>query len=127
MKLKNIDHLVITTSNLEACLHFYVDILGMNHRVVDGQHILEFGREKINIHTYVGEFTPLAKHAAVGCSDFCLIAEGDIYEIKSELERAGVEIVEGVCEQAGALGLMDSVYMYDPDGSLVEVAVYRKG
>ena len=29
-------------------------------------------------------------------------------------------------EQAGALGLMDSVYMYDPDGSLVEVAVYRK-
>lgn len=28
-------------------------------------------------------------------------------------------------EQAGALGLMDSVYMYDPDGSLVEVAVYR--
>ena len=49
MKLKNIDHLVVTTSSLEACLHFYADILGMNHRVVDGQHILEFGREKINI------------------------------------------------------------------------------
>lgn len=81
MKLKNIDHLVITTSNLEACLHFYVDILGMNHRVVDSQHILE---------------------------------------------EAGCKIVEGVVEQAGALGLMDSVYMYDPDGSLVEIAVYRK-
>ena len=67
----------------------------------------------------------MAKHAAVGGSDFCLIADGDIYEIKRELECAGVEIVEGVCEQAGAMGLMDSVYMYDPDGSLVEVAVYR--
>lgn len=117
--------MVITTSDLDACLHFYADILGMNHRVVGDQHVLEFGNEKFNIHTYVGEFTPYAKHAQAGCADFCLIADGDIYEIKKDLENAGVEIIEGVCEQNGALGLMDSVYMYDPDGSLVEIAVYK--
>ena len=44
----------------------------------------------------------------------------------ANLEDAGCEIVEGVVEQAGALGLMDSIYMHDPDGSLVEVAVYRE-
>lgn len=126
MKLKNIDHMVITTANLEECLHFYVDILGMDHQVSDGQHTLKFGNEKINIHTYVGEFTPYAKQAQVGCSDFCLIAEGDIHEIKRNLENAGCTIIEGVVEQSGALGPMDSVYMYDPDGSLVEIAVYRK-
>lgn len=53
-----------------------------------GQHVLEFGNEKFNIHTYVGEFTPYAKQAAAGCADFCLIADGDIYEIKKELEDA---------------------------------------
>ena len=26
----------------------------------------------------------------------------------------------------GARGLMDSIYMYDPDGNLVEIAVYRQ-
>ena len=26
MKYKTIDHIVITTENLEACLHFYVDL-----------------------------------------------------------------------------------------------------
>ena len=29
MKYKNIDHIVITTKNFEACLPIYVDILGM--------------------------------------------------------------------------------------------------
>lgn len=29
MKFKNIDHIVITTQDLKACLYFYVDILGM--------------------------------------------------------------------------------------------------
>ena len=29
MRFKNIDHIVITTQDVDACLHFYVDILGM--------------------------------------------------------------------------------------------------
>lgn len=28
MKIKNIDHFVITTQNLQACLDFYVGVLG---------------------------------------------------------------------------------------------------
>lgn len=125
MKLKNIDHFVITTSDLNSCLHFYVDILGMEHKICGSQHTLVFGSQKINLHTYAGEFTPYARNAVVGGQDFCLIADGDIYKIKSELERQGVQIVEGVIEQYGALGLMDSIYMYDTDGNLVEVAVCR--
>ena len=73
----------------------------------------------------MGEFTPYAKNAAVGCQDFCLTADGDINEIKETLEKKGCEIIEGVVEQAGAVGNMDSIYMYDPDGNLVEIAVYR--
>lgn len=67
---KSIDHMVITTADLEACLHFYEGLLGMEHKIEGGQHALHF-------------------------------------------------------ERYGARGLMDSIYMYDPDGNLVEIAVYK--
>ena len=123
MKLKGLDHFVITTANLDKCLHFYADILGMKHEIVNTQHVLRFGDQKINLHKHVGEFTPYAKNAAVGGQDFCLIADGDINEIKEALCKKGCEIIEGVVEQVGAVGKMDSIYMYDPDGNLVKITV----
>jgi len=32
MKIKNIDHFVITTKHLQTCIDFYVGVLGMEHR-----------------------------------------------------------------------------------------------
>ena len=125
MDIRSIDHMVITTGDLDKCLHFYVDVLGMRHDVAAGQHVLHFGPQKINLHTRPAEFLPAARNVTHGSQDFCLIAAGDIYEIKKELEDAGVEVIEGVVERIGALGLMESVYMYDPDGNLVEIAVYK--
>lgn len=127
MKIQNIDHFVITTGNLEKCLDFYVGVLGMEHVVEtseNDQHSLHFGTQKINIHTYVGEFQPAAKHAEIGCADFCLITEDDIHQVKSEIEDRGIKIIEGVIRTAGARGEMESIYMFDPDGNLVEVAAY---
>ncbi len=125
MNLKNIDHFVIVTKNLAACLHFYVDILGMEHVEKNGHHSLKFGAQKINIHTRPGEFVPFATTPMPGTEDFCLIAEGNAGAVKEELVDAGCAIVEGVVERNGALGKMDSVYVRDPDGNLVEIAVYR--
>ena len=123
--IKSIDHFVITTGDLDACLHFYSDILGMEHRLTGGQHALHFGNQKINLHARPHEFEPSATNAVGGSQDFCLISDGDIYEIKEELEKSGIEIVEGVVERNGAMGPMDSIYMFDPVGNLVEIAVYR--
>ena len=124
--IRSIDHMVITTSDLDACLHFYADLLGMEHKVEGGQHALHFGCQKINLHTRPHEFHPSATNVTHGSQDFCLIADGDIHAIKKELAEAGIEIIEGVVERYGARGLMDSIYMYDPDGNLVEIAVYRQ-
>lgn len=125
MKIRNLDHMVLTTADLDACIHFYADILGMQHRIDHGQHAFFYGMHKINIHTYAGEFQPAAKNIAVGSQDFCLIVEEDIYAVKAEVEAKGWEIIEGVVERFGALGAMKSIYMYDPDGNLVELAQYQ--
>ena len=127
MTLNRIEHFVITTKNLCQCLHFYVDILGMEHKIQreeNDQHTLHFGNQKINIHTYVGEFQPTAKHAERGCADFCLITNDDINQVKKEMERNGVEVIAGIIKTEGAQGEMKSIYVYDPDGNLVEIASY---
>ena len=46
MKFKNIDHIVITTQDLKACLHFYVDILGMELDQRNGRYAVRFGSQK---------------------------------------------------------------------------------
>jgi len=117
--------MVITTSDFDACFHFYAEVLGMEHVIAGGQHAFHFGAQKINVHTRPGEFQPAAGNIQSGSQDFCLITEGDISDVKEYLEKAGITIIEGPSERKGAKGLMDSVYIYDPDGNLVEIAIYR--
>ena len=126
MQIKAVDHLVITTGDLEACLAFYCGVLGMEHAEAKGRHALRFGAQ-INIHTRAGEFQPAALNPTRGSQDFCLIVEGDIEAVKEELEARGCPIVEGIVERAGALGPIRSVYLRDPDGNLVELAQYDGG
>ena len=124
MKIKNLDHFVITVRNLERCLKFYAGVLGMEHTFANGRHFLAFGNQRIHIHTQKGEFQPAAKHPSCGSQDFCLIAAGDMERIKSEIEGRGWPILEGVVDRRGALGPMRSIYLRDPDGNLVEIASY---
>ena len=126
MKLLSLDHLVLTTRNVEACLAFYTGILNMEPVRADGRTALRFGAQKINIHTRPGEFQPAAGNPTPGSQDFCLVAEGEIAQIRAEIEAKGWPIELGPVERTGALGPIDSLYLRDPDGNLVEIAVYRK-
>ena len=126
MKISRLDHLVITTADLERCLHFYVEILGMELDRRDGRYAVRFGSQKFNIHCRPAEFEPAARHPTYGSQDICLIAEGKIEDIRAELEEKGCPIELGVVERTGALGLMDSIYIRDPDENLVEISVYKQ-
>lgn len=125
MKIRNIDHFVITTSDLKACLDFYVGLLGMEHRENNGHHNLYFPNGKISIHTRKGEFQPAAQNPTFGSQDFCLIVDGDLKDVKSELEAKHVPIINDIVERHGANGAMQSLYLRDPDGNLVELSSYK--
>ena len=125
MKVKSIDHFVITTHNIDKSIAFYQDLLGMKHVEKDGRHAFIFGRQKINIHAKKGEFQPAALHPEYGSQDFCLIVEEDVESIKKEIEKKGYPIVEGVVKRHGAHGDINSLYLRDPDGNLVELANYQ--
>lgn len=125
MKIKRIDHFVLVTANLEKCLDFYVGILGLEHICKNSRHSLKFGKYKINIHTKKGEFEPYAKNPEFGSADFCLVTSKKITKIKRKLQKMGVKIEFGIVGRSGALGIMKSVYLRDPDGNLVEIASYK--
>lgn len=126
MKINRFDHLVVTTKDLEKCLHFYVDILNMELDDRNNRYAVKFGNQKINIHRKKAEFLPAAQHVTYGSQDLCLIAEGDIHDIKAEIEAKGYPIELGVVGRTGACGPIDSIYLRDPDGNLVEISVYKK-
>lgn len=127
MRLERFDHLVLTTADLDACLRFYVDLLGMELDGTNQRYALRFGDQKINIHRRPAEFLPAAARPAPGSADFCLVAAGDIKEIFAELraKNAPFELPE-ITARTGALGPIDSIYLRDPDGNLVEISTYRK-
>ena len=67
-------------------------------------------------------FLPAAKHPAFGSADICLLTEGNIEEIKVEVESKGIEIEVGIVQRRGAQGAIRSIYFRDPDGNLIEVS-----
>ena len=125
MKIDHLDHLVITTQDLEQCLHFYVDVLGMELDNSNDRYAVKFGSQKINIHRKKAEFLPAARNVTFGSQDICLIAQGNIHEIKAEIEAKGWPVEVGIVQRTGACGPMDSIYLRDPDGNLIELSVYH--
>lgn len=127
MRIEGIDHLVITTSDLGACLHFYVDVLGMELDSSHSRYAVRFGSQKFNIHTKKAEFLPAAERHTYGSLDLCLVVSGDLDEAKHEVEGKGWPVELGPVERYGARGPMRSIYLRDPDGNLVELCSYTEG
>ena len=125
MHVDGIDHLVLTVEDVERTCEFY-ERLGAEVVTFDGgRTALRAGEQKINLHESDAEYDPHAATPAPGSGDFCLLTETAIGDVAAELRDAGVELVEGPVRRTGARGPMDSVYVRDPDGNLVEVASYR--
>ena len=49
--IDHLDHLVLTTNHEEACVRFYVELLGMRlETFAQGRKAFAFGNQKINLH-----------------------------------------------------------------------------
>jgi catechol 2,3-dioxygenase-like lactoylglutathione lyase family enzyme len=125
LRIETLDHLVLTVRDLGSTCDFYARALGMQ-AVTFGERrtALQFGGQKINLHVAGSEFEPKAAHPTPGSADFCLISELPLPQVMTHLRAGGVEIIGGPVRKIGARGTIDSVYVRDPDGNLVEVANY---
>jgi catechol 2,3-dioxygenase-like lactoylglutathione lyase family enzyme len=123
LKIKSLDHLVLTVKDLELTCKFYETVLGM--QVIEfagGRKALKFGSQKINLHIFGKEFEPKADNPTPGSADLCLLTDSTISQVVEHLKRCQVEILEGPVERTGAEGPIISVYFRDPDQNLLEVS-----
>jgi catechol 2,3-dioxygenase-like lactoylglutathione lyase family enzyme len=88
------------------------------------RHALKFGTHKINLHQRGNEFEPKARTALPGTADLCFIVEEgtDLQGLIAEFEKEGIKVLEGgkVVGRTGAMGGIQSIYVRDPDGNLIE-------
>jgi catechol 2,3-dioxygenase-like lactoylglutathione lyase family enzyme len=122
MGIATLDHLVLTVADLDATVAFY-ERLGMRAEEFGGGRLaLRFGDQKINLHRAGAEFQPHALQPVPGSADLCFLIDGSLDEVERALAEAGVPVELGPVEREGAVGVMDSLYVRDPDGNLVELS-----
>lgn len=128
MKFQCIDHVVLTTKNLEKCLAFYRDLLEIPCSEENGRWTIHLGDSAIKIHCRPGEYLPAAGVPMPGSLDLCLkLRETEfpasmMLEIaREQIQAAGWPIEQDIGERTGANGRIESFYVRDPDGNLIEI------
>lgn len=121
MDIRGFDHIVISTSDVEATIRFYTEICGM--RAVEerpDKWALHFGESKISLQD-ASALPHIARQTTPGTANFCLFTDHSIDDVLRVLSRHKVEVIAGPGERIGATGTILSVYFNDPEGNLVEI------
>ena len=122
--IKSLDHVVITTRDLDKCLAFYTQALGMQlEKFGNGRIALKFGEHKFNVHPPGFDAGIKARHPTPGSLDLCFLADCALEEVIVRLKEHNVAIELGPVIRTGARFPIRSVYVRDPDDNLVEISV----
>ena len=128
MQVIGLDHVVLRCADIEASLAFYCEELGLAPDRVDEWRRGEtfFPSVRIDATTLIDLFpappghTADAGDGAKNMEHFCLVIEpADLDALASRFP--GSKRADGLY---GAQGLASSVYVYDPDGNMVELRSY---
>ena len=123
MNVTHLDHFVLTVADIDATCDFYERVLGMKRALFgEGRTALHFGNQKINLHPADNVPDPNVRHATPGSADLCFITTTPIEAVVKHLQAERVAIITGPGQRAGARADLTSVYFYDPDENLIEVA-----
>jgi catechol 2,3-dioxygenase-like lactoylglutathione lyase family enzyme len=122
MRIRSLDHIVLTCADPEATVAFYERVGMQREEFGGGRLALRFGDQKLNLHQAGAEFQPHAATPLPGTGDLCLLVDGSIEAVVEHLGEVGIAIEEGPVDRTGAVGPLRSVYVRDPDGNLVEFA-----
>ena len=125
--VQSLDHLVLTVADLDVTLAFYTEVLGMRAErftPADGSQrwALRFGSQKINLHQAGAEFLPEAAHPTTGSADLCFLSDTPLADWQAHLDALKISPEEGPVRRSGAEGPILSLYLRDPDGTLIELS-----
>ena len=121
----SLDHVVITCADIEESVTFYGGGLGMLiNRLEDGRVEAVFGLCKLNLQPEGRRYGPPKNAGRSWSANICLLVEQGLSDVEFRSKEIGLRIEEGPVERVGAQGTILSLYLYDPDGNLIEISEY---
>ena len=128
MKISGFDHLVLRVDDLDSTLSFYTEALGLEPLRVDEfrRGEVPFPSVRISANSLI-DLVPKARMPGSNNVDhFCLVVEGDLDGLASELQARGVEVTGESGRRWGAHGWGNSIYVSDPEGNTIELKSYAE-
>ncbi|UYG00883.1 MULTISPECIES: VOC family protein [unclassified Halomonas] len=120
--LSGLDHLVVTVTDMGRAVDYYSRVLGLDVRYRDAQRVdLMLGDTALRLHQTDTDIAPISATPTPGSLDLCLRCQLPLAEFMDHLAALSVEIELGPVERQGANGAIESVYLRDPDGNLLEI------
>ena len=120
-----LDHVVIAVSDRSRSDAFYRDVIGADVAERDSRAFYRIGEQQLNVHAPGVEPAAVARVAVTpGNSDLCFEWPGPIDGAVAHLARHGIAVETGPFRREGARSTGTSVYVRDPDGSLIELISY---
>jgi catechol 2,3-dioxygenase-like lactoylglutathione lyase family enzyme len=130
--VRALDHIVLNVADVDRALRFYADGLGLVPERLEEYRRGEcpFPSVRVSADTIVDLFPPAMRKDAPASGEranldhFCLVVEEQLDTVQEHLAALGVAIENGPVRVFGARGTGTSVYVLDPDGTLVELRSY---
>lgn len=129
LRIVEMDHIVLSVSDIERSLAFYTGVLGLQ-----GERLEEFRAGKVGFPSVRINEGTLIDLVQAGEADggtvknldhFCLVSEStDLRELADDLRRNGVVVVQEPVSRWGARGQATSIYIQDPDANEIEIRCY---
>ena len=122
MRVTELDHIVVTTPDVERSLAFYSGLLGMPGVRVDewraGQ--VPFPSVRVTAGTIID--LQAGDRSGLNIDHFCFVVDAD--DVDAVVDDPRFDVIVGPVARFGARGDGRSVYVHDPDGNVVELRHY---
>ena len=129
LRIVEIDHIVLSVSDVERSLAFYTNILGLKGERLDEYRSgkVGFPSVRINDHAVIDlvQVGTVDRGIIRNLDHFCLVSEStDLVKLADDLRKDGVVVVQEPVSRWGARGQATSIYIQDPDANEIEIRCY---
>lgn len=128
MRVKRLDHIVLTVSDIAKATRFYHETFDMpiiSEQTTSEVTTLRCGHQLIRLQKADRSTNLKAKNPTVGSADLCIVVGDKISDVENHLKSYFVNIVAGPVKKLGSEGEMTSLYVTDDDQNLIEIASYK--
>lgn len=124
MKVKDIDNITIFAADLKLCMRFYHEVLDLPIiEMTDTKLEFQLGKQKL-IFLQNDSDDNVPENPTSGSAKFCIIVKDSLTDLSSHLANYGVKIIDGPKKIKGANGMMNSIFINDPENNVIEICEY---